>query len=147
MRGRALRLPPARALTRALLMRHSPLDRPPDSSAGPAATPARHTLTGVWYVIAAASQAALHPVICMLLEFDGPNTTTSCVETFMAHRHQIACDSEDCWSAKPMQGPGCSGTWMLLLYTQEVCQIGQNLLRRIAGGFCCWLLCGGAQER
>ena len=41
MRGRALRLPPARALTRALLMRHSPLDRPPDSTAGFAATPAR----------------------------------------------------------------------------------------------------------
>ena len=40
MRGRALRLPPARALTRALLMRHRPLDRPPDSTAGFAATPA-----------------------------------------------------------------------------------------------------------
>ncbi len=40
MRGRALRLPPARALVTALLIRHSPRDRPPDSAAGCAASPA-----------------------------------------------------------------------------------------------------------
>ena len=40
MRGRALRLPPARALVTALLIRHRPRDSPPDSAAGCAASPA-----------------------------------------------------------------------------------------------------------
>ena len=147
MRGRALRLPPARALTRALLMRHSPLDRPPDSSAGPAATPARtrsqesgtplllphrqhFTLSSACFLNVMA-RTPLHPV-----------SKRSWLTGIQLHATARTAGVQGLCRGLDAAAPGCS-----FCNTQEVCQIGQNLLRRIAGGSCCLLLCGGAQER